>query len=90
MKSNGADLQVSPNPIKNGSASVLISNMKPGRYTLNIIGYNGKLTLKKNIDITEETSVLSIPIETNVADKGIYVVQLKGDDVIINKKVLIY
>lgn len=84
-----SNFQILPNPIVNGKAQIMISGLMPGKYEMTMFGYDGKTSFKKAIQILKEELTLAFPININVS-KGVYLLQLKGNNMIVNKKMLVY
>lgn len=80
------ELNISPNPVKNGSVNVWIQNLKDGQYQLTISNSSGETVLRKSVIGSEN---LRESIQLPVTLKGILYVQLKGSNTILKKTILV-
>ncbi len=88
FKDADINVQVSPNPVKNGSVNLHLSNISPGTYTIKTFNSTGKLVQASSVTLTGGISVQSILLPPS-ASKGIYYVQLKGEGTFIIRNLLV-
>lgn len=81
-------VQVSPNPVRDGALNIFLNNLKPGKYFLRIINNTGSLIEKRTLDINDDKNVIQT-VSLPAGSKGLYYVQLEGNDLKINKTVLV-
>jgi len=79
-----AQMSVFPNPVTNGDLSISLDKMKQGRYVLNIYNSTGYRVHTQYIDITSDEKLTVSFSSPHVSAKGIYFVQLAGQDKNIN------
>lgn len=75
-----AALIVYPNPVKGGDAALQVSNLPAGRYTVRILGADGRVFSTNVIAFTEGTSIE--PLLVNRLPAGLYTVQASGPVII--------
>lgn len=80
-------LNVYPNPV-NKQSFVRYRLLKPGRVYINLIGENGK-TLKELVNKYCQKGEYQISFEPAGLPSGVYIMQMKSENSIISKKVLV-
>jgi len=91
LKQNDSDLniRVSPNPVRDGIVNIFLNNLRPGKYYLRLINNAGLAIQSKTLDINAGRSIIqTIPAPAN-SPKGYYYVQVEGNGLKINTKILI-
>jgi len=91
VKQNNSDLtvQVSPNPVLDGTVNILLNNVRAGKYSLKIINSAGTAIETKTFDINDGRNVIQTVSLPAGSSKGLYYLQLEGNGLKINKRVLI-
>jgi unsaturated rhamnogalacturonyl hydrolase len=86
---NSTSMQVSPNPAKNGVVNISVTNLPAGTYSVQIISSAGKLVEEKTLNATNAQNMgQAIQLPAGTPD-GLYFVQLRGNDININKTIFI-
>ncbi|MEO8403018.1 MAG: glycoside hydrolase family 88 protein [Chitinophagaceae bacterium] len=89
QKGSGASLQVSPNPVLDGNINIVLNSIDPGKYKLKIVNSAGIIVSTMAVTINDDgNSVISVLLPAS-AGKGLYYVQLEGNDVKMNKSILV-
>ncbi|MEO7266293.1 MAG: T9SS type A sorting domain-containing protein [Ferruginibacter sp.] len=87
INSKAAEMIIANNPIQSGNLNLQLSGMVKGNYNLVIFNSNGQQVLFKSINM--EGSSLSQSIALPALTSGIYVVQLRSNDIKLATKVTI-
>jgi unsaturated rhamnogalacturonyl hydrolase len=80
---------IAPNPATGNSFTISVSNLLQGNYTLKIFSSAGETIDTKSIFIGDEKSISQTIILPASVSKGLYYVQLKGEETSIYKSILI-
>jgi hypothetical protein len=70
-------MQVTPNPAT-GPVVISYNNLTAGNYTLQLVDFNGRVILSKNINV--QTGAASVPLNINSMAAGLYMVKLTGNN----------
>ncbi len=81
-----SQLLVFPNPVHNGSVTVLCSLPSSGKGTLQLVDITGKLVFERTVKLTNGNNVLKYNFPG--AFKGMYFLRLTTDKDVLNQKVL--
>jgi unsaturated rhamnogalacturonyl hydrolase len=90
QKKNGlkGKIEIGPNPVRNGVLEITIDNLAGGTYLLTIINGNGQVAGTKKIEHSGINSTQAILLPVNLV-KGIYFVQVAGENYATQKKIKI-
>jgi unsaturated rhamnogalacturonyl hydrolase len=81
-------LNVSPNPVKNGVVNIFINGLKAGSYQLTVSNSAGEMLIRKSISCGNEK--LEEIIHFPASAKGLFYVQLKGADIVLKRSILVH
>ena len=73
------NVQIAPNPVKNGMVNIVLSKLNTGKYKLSIATINGSMILRKHLEVTNSSEIfesLKLPVET----PGVYYLLIEGKD----------
>ncbi len=79
------DINIFPNPVQN-NLSVFINNVNSGKYSINIVDINGKNILSRQLNLYD--GINSLTMDVSILAKGIYFLQIDGNEVKILRKFL--
>jgi len=85
--SNKQEITIYPNPVRDGKISLLISGAKKGDYQLFLTTTTGQLISEYKVQHSGSVSSYTIPVDQLA--KGIYQLQLKANEILITKKIII-
>ena len=82
---NDAQVSIYPNPTE-GSVTLDFSVTKASSYQISLFSITGSELLSDNINLTSRSQY---QLEMDELPKGIYLVQIKGNDAVLNKRILV-
>jgi unsaturated rhamnogalacturonyl hydrolase len=87
-QTSAGQLNISPNPVKNGVVNVFINGLKAGFYQLTVSNNAGEMLIRKSISFGNEKQeeVIRLPASA----KGLFYVQLKGADIVLKRSILVH
>ena len=89
QNSTAMNVQVTPNPVRDGVINVVLNNLSAGKYQLKIINNSGGTIESKTIEIRDERNTIQSFTLPAGSSKGLYYLRLEGDGLKINKTILI-
>ncbi|HEX8331463.1 MAG TPA: T9SS type A sorting domain-containing protein, partial [Segetibacter sp.] len=85
-KGSGA-ITIYPNPLVNNTISLQLTNIKKGKYTITLMNKLGQLLYRSRVDLEGGSSTHTLRINSSFP-KGIYHLQVSGEDVKIVKRLI--
>lgn len=82
------ELAVAPNPVRNGEMNIQLSSVTKGTYTVRVINNVGQIIFSSKIS-TEGGSLSQSFRLPATAKSGVYTLQVTGNDVNLNRKIVI-
>ncbi len=89
QKNTGQSVYVSPNPVKDGQLNIVLNNIDAGNYSVKIISAGGTIVETTSFSIGDETNVVKALFLPAKVSHGVYYMQLKGKNSIINKMIMV-
>jgi Secretion system C-terminal sorting domain len=70
-------MRVFPNPVTAGEFRIQFDNLEAGKYTVEVIDANGRLAVKKEVNVDGKINFISVSLPGSIS-KGLYLVRMSG------------
>lgn len=84
-----SNIMVLPNPVRNGVMNLQLTNFDNGRYNINLYSNNGQVIFARTLSLSDGTSTQTILLPRTLGRGSYYLLVTNGNDIRINKQVLV-
>jgi unsaturated rhamnogalacturonyl hydrolase len=88
-KNRGFAMHISPNPVTDHTINISLTNIKPGKYNLQIFNSGSAKIVSRELDVDNEAALIQAIQLPSAIQKGVYYIQLNGNGIKTTNTLLI-